>query len=160
MSAPIKTVADMVAEISLEDQIAHVAYCAEQMKDVGRAERAMELAVLESLRKLKRAEHELELAFQVLEGAGVPRERARNVRNGIMVLDTRIQREERVTVSDSARVDWLEAQCRFWPTEINGKFKITFAGEAFKHLRGNDLRSAIDSAMDRERQLAQQGVKT
>lgn len=41
------------------------------------------------------AENDIERSFQVLELLGVPRTRARSVSNGIMVLDSRTQKEIR-----------------------------------------------------------------
>jgi hypothetical protein len=45
----------LASQISLADQIAHIEFCAEQAKNIGYVERAMELAILQSLRSQRPA---------------------------------------------------------------------------------------------------------
>lgn len=52
---------------------------------------------------------EIERAYQMLEACGVPRERAKNLANGIDVLATRFRRDEgfqRMAEADAARYRW------------------------------------------------------
>jgi hypothetical protein len=65
---------------------------------------------MESGKSMTHFEHEIELAFSMLEMCGVPRERARSVRNGIDVLATRYRKQDIAYTELLTRVGQLEIQ--------------------------------------------------
>lgn len=87
---------------------------------------------------------DIQQAFDMLEACGVPRERARSVRNGIQVLDTRYAKQvgelRRMLAAAEAAIRELSK-----PDETNGELRNWYAHDGIKvHLL---------TSMDRETAL-------